>query len=801
MLRNYIKIAWRNILKSRFYSLLNVLGLSSGLAFTMLIMAYVWNELQVNNRLNNASQQYILHSKWKDPNMGYEFATVGNLAKALKDNYPTLVKNYYRWDGVSTNVSKGEKSFRESLQIGDSTFLNMYGFKLLHGNAATALNEPFTIVITEDVANKYFGKTDVTGQTLNLENFAGQHYDYMITGVMRSPDENTITHLNGLKHTGLYLPASSIPIFGRAFETWNSPYIASFIELQPGVTAASLENPIREIIKTNAPPQIADNMTVVPVQLKTHYMERNNALVKRMLYTLSAVALFILLMAMVNFVNMSVARSSSRLKEIGVRKVMGGLKRQLILQFLVESTILVAFSALIAICLYPALRPLFSKVLNNPLPALTSFPLYFILYPLLLVIVTGFIAGVYPAFILSSLKSVDSLKGKMKTVKENLWLRRSLVGFQFFTAAVVLIGAFIITRQVQLFFSSNLGYDKSYVISAQAPRNWTPEGVSKMETLRAQFAMVPAVKSVSFSFEVPDGNNGNSVNIAKPGGDAGSDISSLLLVADEQYAKTYSIPMAGGSFFSESAVGDSTRVVINETLAKALGYKVPTDAVGRQVQLRTVPNPLTVAGVTKDFHFSSMQQAIQPMVFIHVRNFPIYRFFSFKLNGGNTHAALAAVQQKWNELMPGTPFEYKFMDETLAGVYQTELQLKQAAYIATALAMAIVLLGVLGVISLNVHKRSKEIGIRKVLGASVSGIVSLFVKEMMGIVAIAGLIACPVAYLLMQKWLEDYVYRIDINATPFILTLVCLALITVVLVITQTIRTALTNPVRSLRTE
>jgi putative ABC transport system permease protein len=223
--------------------------------------------------------------------------------------------------------------------------------------------------------------------------------------------------------------------------------------------------------------------------------------------------------------------------------------------------------------------------------------------------------------------------------------------------------------------------------------------------------------------------------------------------------------------------------------------------VGRGVQLRTVPAPLIVAGVTKDFHFSSMQQAIQPMVFMHVKNFPIYRFFSFKLGGGDTHAALAAVQQKWNELMPGTPFEYKFMDETLAGVYQTELQLKQAAYIATALAMAIVLLGVLGVISLNVHKRSKEIGIRKVLGASVSGIVSLFVKEMMGIVAIAGLIACPAAYFLMQKWLEDYVYRISINAAPFILTLAALALVTVLLVITQTIRTALTNPVKSLRTE
>lgn len=800
MLRNYIKIAWRNILKSRFYSLLNVAGLTSGLAFTMLIMAYVWNELQVNAHLNNASRQYILKSNWKDPNMGFELATIGALPKALKEEYPTLVKNYYRWDGVTTNVAKGEKSFREGLQIGDSTFLTMYGFKLLHGDATTALKDPFSVVIMEDVAKKFFGKTDVVGETLNLENFSGAKKDFVITAVLKTPWDNSVTHLNANNRNTVFLPMSSLAFFNRDIESWNNPYVVSFLELQPGVKTADVDKAIQQLLKQNTPPQVADNIHPQMIQLQTLYLDKDKGLVRKMLYTLSAIAFFILLMAVINFVNMSVSRSATRLKEIGVRKVLGGLKRQLVWQFLTESTILVAFSSLLAILVYPLAKPLFSRVLENPLPAISELPLYFAVYPLLLVLFTGFAAGVYPAFVLSSLKSIDSLKGKMKTVKENVLLRRSLVGFQFFTAAVVLIGAFIISTQVKLFFSKDLGYDKSYIVSAQLPRNWTPEGVTKMEGIREQFAAMPEVKGITLSFEVPDGNNGNNQNVRRANADSATAVTSYLLVADENYAQTYGIPMAAGRFFAEKGMAiDSSRVVINETLAKAVGFKDPAEAVGQQVKL--AENVLTVGGVVRDFHFGSMQKSIQPIIFLHVQQFPLFRYFSIKLNPGNPQATLATLQRKWAELMPGTPFEYKFMDDTLASLYKTELQLKQAAYIATVLAFVIVLLGVLGIISLSVHKRAKEIGIRKVLGASVGGIVALFVKDMLLVVTVAALVACPVAYYIMQQWLNGYVYRIGITAHPFIITIASLMLITLVLVVAQTIKTALMNPVKSLRTE
>lgn len=799
MLQNYIKIAWRSIRKRRFYSFLNIAGLATGISFAMLIMAYVWGELQVNTELKNVDRQYVLQSNWKDPNMGPKFTTIGAFPRALKEQYPTLVKNYYRWDGITTTVSLGDKSFREGIVIGDSTFLTMYGFEVLHGDVRTALHDPYSLVLTDEKALKYFGRTDVTGKALRIENFAGAKHEFLITAVIRVPARNSVTCLvDHGEGDRFFLSLKALTFFNRTVDDWNNVSIAGFLELQDGVTAADLEKPMAALLKSNTPAGVSDNLRPYVVSLKDYYRQKDNGLVNRMLYTLSAIALFILLMAVINFINMSISYSSSRMKEIGVRKVLGGLRKQLIWQFLTESAILVTLSAILGFLIFLFVRPVFSQVLGKPIPSPGEFPPYFIAFPLLLIVLTGLAAGLYPAFVLSSLKSVDSLKGKLGNIKENVLLRKSLVAFQFFTAAVVLIGAFIISKQVQLFFSSNLGYSKDFVVSAQVPRDWTPEGTKRMEGLRNQFAGMPEVKGVSLSYEIPNGNNLGSMNIYRASADSTTAVTSFMLTTDEHYANTYGIGMAGGRFFHDPGMqADPGKVVINETLAKSLGWKTPADAVGQQVRIQNGSNMLTVAGVTKDFHFSSMQEAVQPIVFLHVSSGNIFRYFSFKLKGND----LAAVQAKWAALMPGAPFEYTFMDDTLARIYQTEIQLKQAAYAATILALIIVLLGVTGMISLSIRKRTKEIGIRKVLGSSVSGIVALFVKEFMLVIAVAGLIAAPVAYLIMQRWLDDYAYRVDITATPFVITIVLLAVITTVLIILQTVKAALANPIRSLRTE
>lgn len=799
MFKNYFKIAWRNIIRSRFYTAVNIVGLSTGIAFTLLIAAYVWSELQVNKNLKNADRQYIIQSKWKDQNQGNDLTTLGPLAKALRENYPNLVANYYRWDGISSNVSKGNKIFREGLQICDSTMFNMFGFTLLYGDPKSAFEGPFSVVISIDKAIKFFGKTNVVGQTLTIQNFSGSRHDFMITGVMNTPSRNSVTWLNDNNQNQIYISSNNLSYFGRNMD-WPNPHIVGYIELQKGVTPKDLQKPIAYLVHQNAPPEIATNMSPYLVPLKDYYLSANNGLIQKMLYALSAIALFILIMAIINFINMSVSRSASRMKEIGIRKVLGGLKKQLIFQFLTESVILVFIATVFAFIIYVALQNLFSSILSSPIPSLNSFPLYYIAFPVLFVLIIGFISGVYPAFVLSSLKSVDSLKGKLSSINEKVWLRKSLIGFQFIIAIIAFICAIIISKQINLFLHGDLGYNKDYIISAQLPRNWTREGVDKMETIRNEFAEMPSVKAVSLSFEVPDGNNSNQVPIYRFGTDSSRGVAADILENDEKFLSLYRIPLIAGSPFEGHRL-DSLKVILNEKAIKALGWKNANDAIGQQVKIPGNSQIYTVSGVTNDFHFSSMQTKVAPIIMFNLQFDFIYRYLSFKLSPGNIPESINALQKKWSMLLPGTPFEYKFMDETLARMYQSEIKLKKASYTATVLALIIVLLGVLGLVSLSIQKRTKEIGIRKVLGSSVTSIMSLFIKEFLFVVLIAGTIACPLAYIIMNKWLQGYAYRINISGQPFLISVFILGFITALLISIQTIKAALANPVESLRSE
>lgn len=802
MLKNYIKIAWRNITKSRFHALVNISGLSVGIAFTLLIGAYVWSELNVNSALKNLDRQYILQSKWKNPNQGLELTTVGPLAKALRETYPHLVANYYRWDGITSNVSKGDKVFREGLQVGDSTMLSMYGFSVLHGNAKTAFDDPFSVVITSEKAIKYFGKTDVTGETLSIENFSGAKHDFMISAVLKSLAKNSVTVLNDNNDNQFYISANNISYFGRNMD-WPNFYIVGYIELQKGVSPLELQKPMQHLLKQNAPPGVAENLTSYLVPLNQYYLDANNGLIKKTLFALSGIAFFILLMAIVNFINLSVSKSAARMREIGIRKVLGGVRRQLIVQFLVESVITVLFSTIVAVFLYIATRNLFSNILGKEIPSLNAFPLYFIFIPAILIVLIGFLAGIYPSFVLSSLKAVESLKGKLGAVKDNVLLRKLLIGFQFGTAALVFICAYIITEQMQLFFTKDLGYNKDYIVSAQLPRDWSRPGVDKMETIRSQFAAMPQVSNTTLSYEVPDDNNAGQVTLYRIGSDSAHAVSSQQFTTDEYYRSTFNIPMAAGEFFGkEGGLVDATKIVINEKQAKALGWNDPQDAIGKEVVFLGFNGyKAAIAGVTKDFNIGSLQKAIPPVTFVHVKTNTIFRFLSFKLRAGNVRESIAALQQKWSLLLPGTAFDFTFMDDTIKKLYTTEIQLQQASYTAALLALVIVLLGVLGLISLSVQKRIKEIGIRKILGSSVSAIIALFVKEFLSIVLIAGLVVCPLAYILMNSWLNAYVYRVSITGIPFMASLIFIGAATMLIIVARTYKAAMDNPVKSLRTE
>ncbi len=646
-------------------------------------------------------------------------------------------------------------------------------------------------------------------KTLTIQSFSGSKQDFEITAVMKDPPHNTITFWgNGINKGSneFFLPATSLKFFNRdkGFEAWQNAFIISYIQLKENAhTVADLQKPVAQLLKLNVAADMQKNLQIYFTPVKDYYLQSNNGIAYRMIYSLGFVALFILIMAIINFINISVGNSVSRLREIGVRKVMGSTRSQLVTQFLTESVLMAAFSVLIALFIYVFARSYFSDMLGTPLQLLTAFPAYYLFIPLILIVLIGLLAGLYPAFVLSKQKSTASLKGKLETVKEKIVFRHSLIAVQFITAIVVFTAAIIINKQINFFFNTNLGYNKEQIITARVPRDWTPQGVQHMEMIRNEFATMPQLASASFSFEIPDGASaGISNNLYKASGDSIQGINATSLYTDEKFAETYKIFLAAGTFFNAGrGLPDTAGIVLNESAAIALGWRNTSDAIGEKVRVQGAINSLTVDGVVKDFHFGPMQESIRPLFFIHVRNATLFRYLSFKIKPGNIAATIAELQKKWSVLLPDAPFDYTFMDDTLARLYTTEMQMKKASQAATVVALVIVLLGVLSIVMQSITRRTKEVGIRKVLGASVVEVIVLFAKEFFLLILIANLIAWPLAWLTVHNWLSNYAYRIQLNFMPFILVSLTLAGLVAALIIIKTFRTALENPVKSLRAE
>jgi putative ABC transport system permease protein len=803
MLKTYFKIAWRNLVKHKAFALMNITGLSAGIAFVLLIGAYIWGELQVNKILHHNDRTYIVRSNWKVKDMGLDLTTPAPIGKALKENFPDLVEEYYHHDGIGSVVSKNDRHFREGLQPGDSTFLTVFGFPLLYGDAKTALNDPYSVVITENRALKYFGRKDVMGETLTIQSFSGSKQEFKVTAVLKDLPYNTITNFYQAKNE-IFLSGSSLPFFGREqlFRDWNNNFMVNYVRLKKGVSPADLEKPVRQLLSLHTTATVQQNLDIYFTPLDKYYLQVNNGLPRRMILTLALVAFFILLMAVINYVNIFIGNSVSRLREIGVRKVMGSSRKQLIGQFLSESLVIVSIAVIFAMMLYPLLRPAFSNILGKPLPLLSAFPLYFLMVPVIIALLISLLAGLYPAFVLSLQPSIESLKGKLKTVKEKVVFRRSLITVQFVTAIVVFTGAIVIDKQISFSFNKNLGYDKEQIITADLPRDWSVKGVRHMETVRDQFITMPEVEDASFAYEIMDGASGGGGQLYKAAQDSSKAVLATGLQTDEHFADTYKLRMAAGKYLTSPGGNyDSSAIVINETAASALGWKNTHEAVGQLVKMQGQPLVMTITGVVKDFHFGSMHEAIRPVFISHVRLTTFYRHMSFRVRPGNAAATIAALEKKWNVLLPGSPFPYRFMDESLSRLYETELQMKKAAETATLLALVIMVLGVLGIVSLSIARRIKEVGIRKVLGASVLQIILLFMKEFGWVVLIANLIAWPVAWFLLNGWLHNFVYRVRVNIAPFLVVAIAVSLLVALVIALQTIRKAMENPVKNLRTE
>jgi ABC-type antimicrobial peptide transport system permease subunit len=767
-----------------------------GFTFTFLIGAYIWQESRVNEQLRNSEHQYILTSKWKDESTAPEFTTAAPLAQWLAQGYPNLIIDYYRWDGLTVPISVGDKNFRENIQIGDSNLLSTYGFELIQGNPETALDDPFSVLIVESTAIKYFGRTNVESESITIANSSGEQHDFKITGVLKDIPQNSVTDIAGTSANTIFLSVDALTYFNRnPFEDWNHYIIPSYVTFEDKATIDQVAEAANLLVQQNAPPAISENLTIVPVSLEDFYYDQNDSLVGKSLMVMIILAALILIMSLVNYINISIACSNRRLTEVGILKVLGSSRRKLVLQFLFESLIYSVIAVIGSCISYLLLKDWFATLIGKQLPELGDFSLLFPVYLLGGIVIISIIFGLYPALVLSNKKVVDSLKGTLIYKKSNNYLRKGLLVLQYSLSLVFLVCSYFVGQQLEFFFSNDLGYSKEAIITAPLPRDWSPEGVASIKSLRDEFESSAQVVNSSVSYEIMNGANGFSVNALPADGNPDQEIVLQALVTDENFSSVYGLELLSGSYFTSTSATNA--VVINEKTAEKLGFINPQEATGHHIQLLSNDvsfETAVVSGVVSDFHFGSKRDDILPQIIFNLENRLIYRYMSFKLPKNDLGSSIAAIEKQWSILLPGTSFEYQFVDDSIAELYATELRLKKAAFASSIISIILVMLGLFALISLSINHKQKELGIRKVLGAKAKGLYFMFLKEFIVVLIVSVLIAFPIAYFVTTQWLQEYSYKIDISIDPFIVIAILITLGTLVLVFIQTARIIYRNP-------
>jgi putative ABC transport system permease protein len=589
---------------------------------------------------------------------------------------------------------------------------------------------------------------------------------------------------------------------GDKGDNWSNVFMVSLIKLQDGVKPQDLRGPFTHLLEKYQPPFVKGNLSVELAPLRDYYVQASNGAVAKMLNTLSLVALLILLLAIINYVNIQIGASAYRLKEIGLRKVFGGARTQLIFQHMTESMVLTLASAVLSLVLYELLRPSFAGLLHTNYVSFWRFGIAQALFIGIVVILAGTVAGIYPAFVLSASKAVLAIKGKIGSARQGLNVRKVLLIIQFTLAICVFISALHISRQVKYIFHKDIGFNKEQVMAVTSmPRQWDSVGVIRMEGVKERLLRIPGVKEATLSNDLPDGSGAGYTTVYASGSD-NTFIDMQFMGVDGDFASVYGIHLKEGVFLHRP--DDPTvpgQVVLNETAAKQLGW---TQATGKTLHLGAPDGTLlTVAGVVRDFQYESMQKSVEPLILVDL-NEPFtrsYRYFSLRLNPANIDHSIAAVQDAWKHIFPESGFEYTFMDQTFQQLYQSELQMKKAAGIATALNLVIVLLGLFGVLAFTLAQRTREIAVRKLLGAKIRAIIWLFLREYAWLILIANLIAWPLAYAFVHRWLENYAYRIDQSPVPYALVSLSVFALSFLFIALQSFSVASANPVKNLRVE
>ncbi len=815
MLRNYFKIALRNLIKQKVYTTINVLGLSIGIASCLLITLFVIHEFSYDKFHTNSQNIYKVALERKYPNHITNYAIIPHsFADVMRRDFPE-VSAVIKIGGPINNVIVSYKNDRDEVKqfeenfilAADSNFFEFFTFKLVKGDSKKSLSNINDLIVTEETAKRYFGNDEPLGKVIRMFN-----RDFTVTGVC----ENVPTQSH-IKFD--FLTKWDEEFFANGLEVNFTTFTAHvYLQLFPGSDAKMLEAKFPGMVDTYASAQIEQDLgkswedykkegngyryflqplTSVhldPLNIEAKMLPGGNI---NYVYFLSCIAALIIAIACINFMNLATARSAERAREVGVRKTMGSLKSQLVSQFLVESILLSVFATLIAIVLAEVALPYFNSLSNKQLE-FTFSPLL-VLGLLTVAITVGFMAGSYPAFALSSFNPVLVMKGNFSANTKGVWLRNGLVVFQFFISMVLIVGTLTVGKQMQYMQNKSLGYDKEKVLVVE--RVFALD--NKSQTFIDELKRIPGVQNAAGSFSLL-GRQGDFFGAQFLPEGSSEILTTKTMVIDDDFAATIGFEFVEGKGYSNET-NDSLSIILNEAAVKTMGL---TDPVGKKVnQIQRGPNgnvtvSYTIMGVIKDFNFQSLRDPITPLTIQSIESFGGAAGYAIaRIQTENVNAVIKNVEAKWKELVPDQPFKFVFLDENLSAQYANEKQATQLFGIFSVLAIIIACIGLFGLAAYTANLRTKEIGVRKVMGASITSVFILLTKDFTKLILTAFVLSVPLSYYVMNLWLEGFAYRIEMGAGVFIAAGLIALFISWITVSYQSIKAAIVNPIKSLRSE
>ncbi|MCC7401110.1 MAG: ABC transporter permease [Chitinophagaceae bacterium] len=788
MFKNYLKTTWRNLQKNSILSLINLGGLSVGIAAVLLIGLYIFSETGYDDFQQNKSSLYRVgfHYWQNGKSLGEGASFTAPFGADAKNEFPE-VKDYTRISSERiAYVSYNDKMLKlENIHHADSNFFHLFSFKLLKGDPKTVLKEPYSLVLTSETAKKLFGSEEnAMNKIVKLDN----QINFMVTGVAQEAPANSHLSYNALiSFATLYKEPNN-------FMDWNGgqQYI-TYLQLKEKTDVATLEKKLPAFMWNHINEQyskvgIKVDASLQPIKDIHLYYSDNSETLRTNIFVFGIVALLILIISCANYINISIAGSITRFKEVGVRKVLGAGRGNLVKQFLTETVLLTTMAFFISIVLVSLLKPAYQYIIGKSLPSLSINILPILLLLLIIVMLVGIIAGSYIAFYLSSFNVTRVFKSLIPKNSPAIF-RKSLIVMQFIIAGALMACTFIVSLQLQYSKHINMGFDKDKILVLPLVGDNTQAACT---TLQEKLSQMSAVQQVSALSEIP--YDGITSNGFIPEGETKAMIIHEL-DADETFPKTFNINMVAGEFFSKDHPALQDGYVINETLAKTLGWQNP---LGKTISR---DGNHKVIGVIKDFHFASLHDNIEPLIITNKPWKDRFAYIALKYQGDNISALIDDVKRTWKATIPNASFDYWFLDDAFNTVYKNEERFQQMFLYFSALSIILSLAGIFGLVTLTIKQRTKEFGIRKVLGAGFTDMIQLIAKDFVWQIILATIIAAPLAWIYMNKWLQNFAYRIQISGWVFVFCGVIILVITIIVISFQAIKAAMANPVKSLRTE